>query len=191
MKIFFTCSRTGSKIEEFQNYDFTVLKELKNQKLKIESTLEKTYLNKTPKLKAVPDLAINEIEYKHIHDSAVRQSIRNCDAIIVEVSYPSFRLGFETFFALSINKPVLVLSRFKNLGNLIAQPHFFGAKYSDFSLPDDIEKFVNYVKKHKLGIRFNLFISNDHKAKMDKISKKYNVSLSDYLRNLIDQDSSL
>lgn len=188
MKILFTCSRTGFKNDEYRNYYLSVLGELKNQKVSVESTIEKTYLNKHPKLKSVKDLAINDLDYKHVHDAAIRNAIRRCDAVIIEASYPSFRLGFETFFALSLQKPVLVLSKFNNYGSLVDQPHFFGTKYTDFTLPDEIEKFVTHVRKNKLRIRFNLFISEDQKQMLDNKSKQYQVSQSDYIRGLIDKD---
>ena len=189
MKIFFTCSRVGSKIDKYRILDVKVLEELRRLRVNIESTLERTYLNQTPKLKKILNLTDNESDYKFVHDSLVRQAIRQSDAMIIEASYPSFRLGFEAFFALSLQKPVLVLSKFKNYANLIDQPHFFGARYSDFTLPDEIEKFVKHVKKFKLGTRFNMFISSEQKMKIDKVSKQYGVSQSDYIRGLIDKDT--
>jgi len=190
MKIFFTCSRVGSKIDKYRSLDIKILAELRRLKVNIESTLERTYLNQTPNLKKILNLTDNESDYKFVHDSLVRQAIRQSDALVIEASYPSFRLGFEAFFALSLQKPVLVLSKFKNYANLIDQPHFFGARYSDFTLPDEIEKFVKHVKKFKLGTRFNMFMSNEQKMKIDKVSKQYGVSQSDYIRGLIDKDTS-
>lgn len=191
MKVLFTCSRSGSKVEKYHALDLKVLTELKRLKINTESTLEKSYLNNTPQLKKVSNLAGDELAYKYIHDTSIRQAIRRCDALVIEASYPSFRLGFEAFFALSLNKPVLVLSKLHNFANLIDQPHFFGSKYTDFTLPDEIEKFIKHVRKFKLGIRFNLFISEDQKVKIDKMSKQYNVSQSDYIRGLIDKDTKI
>lgn len=191
MKVFFTCSRAGSKIDKYRSLDIKVLEELRRLEVSIESTIERTYLSQTPELRKILDLTENESAYKFVHDSLVRRVIRRSDAMVVEASYPSFRLGFEAFYALSLQKPVLVLSKFKNYANLINQPHFFGAKYTDFTLPDEIEKFVKHVKSYRLSARFNLFISDDQKSKIDKMSKQYNVSQSDYIRGLIDKDSKL
>jgi len=188
MKIFFTCSRTGSKIAKYRTLDIAVLEELRRLKVNIESTIERTYLGPTSKFKKMLNLTENESVYKYVHDSLVRQVIRQSDAMVIEASYPSFRLGFETYFALSLQKPVLVLSQSKNYANLIDQPHFFGAKYTDFTLPDEIEKFIKHVRSHKLSTRFNLFISDEQKSKIDEMSKQYNVSQSDYIRGLIDKD---
>jgi hypothetical protein len=188
MKVFFTCSRNGSKIEKYYRQSYQVLQELKRLKVSVESTLEKSYLNGAPDLKRVKDLSINESDFKYVHDTSVRQAIRRNDAMIIEASYPSFRLGFEAFYALSIKKPVLVLSASKNYAGLISQPHFFGAKYTDFTLPDIIEKFIKHIRQYKLGTRFNLFISQAQKQKLDLMSRQYHVSQSDYLRGLVDKD---
>ncbi len=188
MKVFFTCSRTGSKIDKYRSLDIKVLEELRRLKVNIESTIERSYLSKTPELKKIQDLTADESTHKYVHDSSVRQTIRRSDALVIEASYPSFRLGFEAFFAISLQKPVLVLSKFKNYANLVDQPHFFGAKYTDFTLPDEIGKFIKHVRLYRLGTRFNLFISDEQKSKINKMSKQYNVSQSDYIRGLIDKD---
>lgn len=188
MRIFLTCSKTA--FNKYRRLYAAVLNELKKSKVSVEATLDKSFLDKTPELKKVKNLGLREDDYKYVHDTAVRQAIYRCDAIIVEASYPSFRLGFETFFALSLQKPVLVLSKFKNYANLINQPHFFGAKYTDFTLPDEIEKFVKHVKKYKLRSRFNLFISDKQKGYLDEMGKRYGISKSDCLRKLIDKDIS-
>lgn len=186
MKIFFTCSKTA--LNKYRRLYTAVLNELKKSKVNVEATLDRSFLDQTPELKKVQNLGLREDSYKYVHDTAVRQAIYRCDAIVIEASYPSFRLGFETFFALSLQKPVLVLSKFQNYANLINQPHFFGAKYTDFTLPDEIEKFVRHVKKYRLRNRFNLFISDKQKGHMDEMGKRYAVSKSDYLRMLIDKD---
>lgn len=187
MNIFLTVSKTG--MSEFAESYQAVLQELIEHGAHVEATFVKTYLNKTPKLKTVKDLASSEDRYRHVHDSAVRQAIFRADAVVVEASYPSFRLGFEAFFALSSQRPVLVLSKFHNYANLIDQPHFFGAKYTPFTLPDEIEKFLRHVKRYKLRNRFNLFLSDTHKHSIEKAAARYKVSKSDYVRKLIEADA--
>lgn len=191
MRIFFTVSRTGMKTKRYLSIYKKVLNEIKGYNFDVESTIEKTYLNEKPELKRVKALSEREDTYKYVHDSAVRKAIYRCDGMIIEASYPSFRLGFETFFALSLQKPVLVLSTFHNYAGLISQPHFFGAKYTDFTLPDEIERFFEHVKKNKLRNRFNLFISDKQKEQLGKSSKLYGVSMSDYIRSLIEKDKGL
>lgn len=187
MKIFLTVSKTG--VKKYHRKYYAVLQELERQGAIVEATFVKTYLNKKPNLKKVKDLSISENTYRHVHDFAVRKSIFRSDGVVIEASYPSFRLGFEAFYALSQQKPVLVLSTLNNYAHLIDQPNFFGSKYSDFTLPDEIEKFINHVKKYKLRNRFNLFISEKQKEHLGNLSRRYGVSMSDYLRGLIDKDS--
>jgi hypothetical protein len=189
MKIFLTVSRTG--MAKFEKSYEAVLEELKAQGAQVEATFVKTYLDKTLKLKTVKDLTDSEDSYRYVHDSAVRQAILRSDAVVIEASYPSFRLGFEAFFALSAQKPVLVLSLDRNYAHLIDQPHFFGAKYIPFTLPDEIEKFLRHIRQYKLNNRFNLFISNTHKQYLEKAAAQYNVSKSDYVRKLIEKDMAL
>lgn len=186
MKIFLTVSKTGQAT--FARAYHEVLKELQEQGARVEATFVKTYLNKTPKLKKVKDLASSEDNFRYVHYSAVRQSIFRADAVVIEASYPSFRLGFEAFFALVSQKPVLVLSKFRNYGHFIDQPNFFGARYTSFTLPDEIEKFLSHVQKYKLRNRFNLFISDLHRKHLRQAAEHYKVSKSDYLRKLIETD---
>ncbi|HCM82270.1 TPA: hypothetical protein DIS60_02805 [Patescibacteria group bacterium] len=188
MKIFLMVSKTG--MVKFEKSYIAVLEELKAQGAHVEATFVKTYLNKMPQLKAVKDLTNSEDTYRYVHDSAVRQAILRSDSVVVEASYPSFRLGFEAFFALSAQKPVLVLSHYHNYAHLIDQPHFFGAKYTSFTLPDEIEKFLRHIKQYKLRNRFNMFISNNQRLHIEKTAVRYNVSKSDYVRKLIEKDMS-
>ena len=186
MKIFLTVSKTG--MSKYEKAYVAVLEELKAQGAQVEATFVRTYLNKTPKLKTVKDLTDSEDAYRYIHDSAVRQAILRSDGVVIEASYPSFRLGFEAFFAVSAQKPVLVLSQYRNYAHLIDQPHFFGAKYIPFTLPDEIEKFLRHIRKYKLNNRFNLFISDNQRQYIEKAAAQYNVSKSDYVRKLIEKD---
>lgn len=186
MKIFLTVSKSG--LMKYKDVYSAVLKELEDQGAKVEATFVKTYLNKTPKLKQIKDLAASEDSYRYVHDKAIRQAIFRADGVVIEASYPSFRLGFEAFFALSQQKPVLVLSRSRNFGKLIDQPNFFGSKYNDFILPDEIGKFLKHVKQFKLRNRFNLFISDTDREHLEKAAKQYNISKSDYIRKLIQGD---
>lgn len=186
MNIFLTVSKTGAA--KFRADYQAVLKELEAQGAKVVATFTKGYLDEEPELKEAGDITISEDQYRYANDRAVRRGIFRADAVVIEASYPSFRLGFEAFFGLSIGKPVLVLSKFRNYGHLIDQPNLFGAKYTEFTLPDEIEKFLRHVRKYKLRNRFNMFISDDQKKQLEDKAKRYGISQSDYLRKLIDSD---
>ena len=186
MRVFFTVSKTG--MTKYEKTYLAALEELKAQGAKVEATLVRTYLDKTPKLKKILNLTNSEDSHRYVHDSAVRQAILRSDGVVIEASYPSFRLGFEAFFAVAAQKPVLVLSKERNYGHLINQSNFFGAKYTEFTLPDEIEKFLRHIRQFKLRNKFNLFISDRHKEYLEKAAKQYNISKSDYLRRLVEQD---
>lgn len=182
MKIFLTVSKTGlsKHLKDYQK----VFNELNRHSIKLIATF-KTY---PEKLKKIRNRVKSKEKVKYAKDFAIRKDVFKSDAIIIEASYPSFHLGFEAFYALSLQKPVLVLSKFHNYGNLINQPNFFGAKYTDFTLPDEINKFLKHVKHYNLRNRFNLFIADNHKQHLEKSAKHFGVSMSDYVRKLIDKD---
>ncbi len=188
MRIFFTHSKTGRKkfAKEYQ----LVFDELHKHKVKTITTLDRRYLSKKPELLKVKNLSESENKYRYVHDSLIKRAIFVSDAVVIEASHSSFRLGFEAHFALSQQKPVLILSLKRNYANLIKNPNFFGAKYNEFTLPDEIEKFIAHVKKYKLRNRFNMFISDEEKEYLQRVSKINSLSMSSYLRKLIQQDIS-
>lgn len=187
MKIFFTVSKSGRG--KFSEANKLVLNEIKKHKVKVITTVGEEYLKNEDNLQN-RGVSESEDKYKYTHDTIVKRAIFVSDAVVVEASHQSFRLGFETHFALSQQKPVLVLSKERNYANLIKHPNFFGAKYTEFTLPDEIEKFVNHAKEYKLRNRFNLFISDKEKEYLRHLSKVNNISMSSYLRKLIQQDIS-
>jgi predicted DNA binding CopG/RHH family protein len=185
MKIFYTVSKSGR--HKYSAKNKLVLDELKVQGASVISTIEKTYLKDDPKHKKIDDLSEKE-EYKFVHHTAIKKAIFLCDGVVIEASNPSFRLGFEAHLALTHQKPVLVLSRDKNYGGLVDHPNFFGAAYTDFTLPDEIEKFLRHVKKYRLRNRFNMFISDSEKAYLKRMAEVNGMSMSNYIRKLIQQD---
>lgn len=186
MKIFFTVSRSGR--HKYSSWNKLILNEIRKHKVQVITTVGRAYLADKPKLHSVKDLSVSEDKHKYVHDTTVKRAIFVSDAVVVEASYQSFRLGFETHFALSQQKPVLVLSQERNYASLIKHPNFFGAKYTKFTLPDEIEKFVTHAKKYKLRNRFNMFISDGEKGHLQTAAGTNNVSMSNYIRKLIQQD---
>ncbi len=182
MNLFFTVSRTGMQ-ENLNDYE-QVLHELERHHVSVFATLREFPL----KLEKLRDGSTSTKDTKYLADREIRKEIAKSDAVVIEATYPSFRLGFEAFYALTLQKPVLVLSRNQDYSSLIDQPHFFGAQYSDFTLTDEIAKFLSHVRKYNLRCRFNLFISDVHKVKIAKAAKRYGVSMSDYVRKLIEED---
>src|SRR4030042_4734263 len=189
MKIFFTVSNSG--LPGLLKNCGQILKELKSHGANVTATFDKSYWKGARNLGNIEGVTTSEDQYRFVHDRAIRRAIFRADAVVIEASYPSFRLGFEAFFALSQQKPVLVLSQSRNYGRLIDQPNFFGAKYTLFTIPDIVEGFLKHVRKNKLRNRFNLFISDEHKKHIEDVAKRYGVSMSDYIRRLIENDKGL
>ncbi len=188
MKIFYTVSKTGMATH-LKDYEL-VFNELKKHRVGIIATFDKSYRADRPELKGVSDISGSEDKYRYVNDSAVKRSIFVSDGVVIEASYPSFRLGFEAHLALSQQKPVLILSKNRNYANLIDSPNFFGAKYNEFTLPDEIAKFITHVKRYRLRNRFNLFVSDDEKDYLKRAAKVNNISMSSYIRKLVQQDIS-
>lgn len=186
MKIFLTVSRSASS--ELKEYCKAIKAELIQHGASVIATFDMSYRKGTPLDKIDRSVVNDETKNRYMHDAAVKRAIFRADAMVIEASEPSFRLGFEAFFALSQQKPVLVLSRYRDYSHLIDQPNLFGAKYTDFTLPDEIEKFLRHVKENKLRNRFNLFISDAQRKHIEQSAKFYNVSKSDYVRKLIEAD---
>ena len=190
-KIFFTVSRSALHSDpQARDTYLRVLKELETHvSIKLITTIKKDHYPKELKHLKM-DLTTADGKYRYVNDRGVKRAIFEADGVIIEASYQSFRLGFEAMYALSQNKPVLVLSKFRDYSKLIDQPNFFGAKYTEFTLPDEIDKFLKHVEKHRLRNRFNLFISDEHKKHLEKKAKFYGVSMSEYVRKLIEEDKN-
>lgn len=120
--------------------------------------------------------------------------IKQTDAIIFEVTQPSFNQGRYLTLALQNHKSILLLYR-DNLSSefvsteqsrLISTYEY--QKNDTISLENGIKEFIKLVKKQRLLYRFNLMISKDLNSYLMDKSREQGVSKADYLRNLIVQD---
>ena len=95
MNIYFACSITGGR--QFESIYQTITKTL----------LEDGHIVPTAHLAGENVLKLEQtVEPREVYTRDVNW-IRNCDALIAEVSTPSHGVGYEVAFALSIGKPVL------------------------------------------------------------------------------------
>jgi nucleoside 2-deoxyribosyltransferase len=95
MNIYFACSITGGR--QFESIYQTITKTL----------LEDGHMVPTAHLAGEDVLKLEQIvEPREVYIRDVNW-IRNCDALIAEVSTPSHGVGYEVAFALGIGKPVL------------------------------------------------------------------------------------
>lgn len=95
MKIFLTVSKSG--FPKFAENCEQIMAELKNQGASVAATFDKSYKKGTPWKKVTEDLSTSEDSYRYVHDLTVKRAIFRADAVVIEASYPSFRLGFEAF----------------------------------------------------------------------------------------------
>ena len=119
---------------------------------------------------------------------AMNKLIRDSDAVIIDNSHESFKLGFEAATALMNNKPLLVLSSRRDFSGYIRHKHFYAAKYRRLVLPEIIERFLRRVRKKQLNVRFNMMLSQEQTNKVSRNAEFDNVSNSEYIRRLIDED---
>lgn len=122
------------------------------------------------------------------HYKTTRRAIFEADAVIIDNSHSSFKLGHEATLAIKSNKPTLVISQHENLSKLISHKLFFGAKYKRLTQKEIIKKFLDNVDRNKLSERINLFISKDQKDHLLKNQAENKQNFSEYIRELIDKD---
>lgn len=128
-------------------------------------------------------------ERLEFHDK-LEHWITSADFMIVEASYPSISVGYEVSMALQRGKPVLILYATDNPPSLFAfheNERLLAEKYDITNVGKIIEEFMRYVA----GIhesRFTFFITSELAMHLEKMSKKYHVPKSVYLRQLIERD---
>jgi hypothetical protein len=182
MKIFYTATFSGKKT--YQKYIDMVLLALektgaeiispeKNNYKKILSIRERLKWNEKPKIE---------------HYEAIRKDIAAADAVVMEVSYHSFQLGHEATLAIQAKKPVLCLSLEEDYADKIKNRFFYGAKYNEDNIDEIVADFVNKIKKEQLGQRFNCFLSAGQTEYLKKKAESEEMTVSEYVRKLIDQD---
>ncbi len=181
MKVFFTCSYSGKA--KYQKYYDMVLNAIKKNNVDLISTETGTYLNELTeeqksKLKTE----------KKIHYLSIKRAIFEADAVIIDNSNESFRLGMEGMLTLHLKKPLLVLSVNRNMAELVQDPNLYGAKYTQYNIQWIVDDFLKKASKKLLSVRFNMFISEEHEDYLEKQSKTYEMSKSEYIRKLLEED---
>lgn len=133
----------------------------------------------------------NETQSKITQENIVKLK-KLSDIVVLEASGQSIGIGQELAFALSINKPVIVLYRdnikphvLRNEGgdSLILSP------YNDNNLDIVLKDSIEYAQG-RADVRFNFFISPAIGSYLDWISKVKKIPRSVYLRGLIEKDLS-
>lgn len=181
MTVFFTASYYGK--QRLQEYYDLISETLSTFPISVIGTESGNYLSKLPaKIK-------NRIKDRNrLHYEAIRYGISHADAVVIEISNPDFQLGHEASLALQAKKHVLCLSIEEDLSLKIRNEYFHGARYNKFSLQRILRNFFADIAKEKLKNRYNMFLSDKQLAYVRERSQLEEVSTSEYIRQLIEDD---
>jgi len=181
MKIFYTASYYGKKT--YQQYYNFVLQALKQTR----STIISPEIGNYKEVLTPSDL--KRLRYpKKIHYEAIRKGILQSDAVVIEISHEDFQLGHEATLAIQSKKYVLCLSTHEDFSEKINNKYFIAAKYNEYNIEEIVDNFLILVNKNKYSSRFNCFLTPQQLQYLESASKKEGINMSEYLRNLIDQD---
>lgn len=128
---------------------------------------------------------------KRLHYEAVRQGVRQADAVVIECSQEDFQIGHEATLAMEERKPVLCLSVHEDLSERVFGEYLFGSQYTEMSLEGIIQDFLSNARELSLTTRFNMFLYPHQREYLQLASKKQGVNMSEYVRKLINRDKRM
>lgn len=132
----------------------------------------------------------SESERRKYH-AQLKMWITQSNCIIAETSYPSTGVGYEISYALSHNKPVLMLytknSTPPSLFEQYSDELLICEAYTDQSLPIIIEDFLNYVKGGH-DRRFTFSLTPKIAAFLETVNQTQNIPKSVFIRNLLEKE---
>jgi hypothetical protein len=182
MKVFYTASYAGK--QKYQKHYDQILEALERQpEVEVISPEKGNYKN-TLSLREMQKIG----DPKKIHYEAIRRGIGWADAVIIEMSNEDFQLGHEATLAMQGKKHVLCLSIFEDFSEKILNRYFHGAKYTELTVDELIDDFVDKARKELLIERFNCFLSISQVQHLEGAARDHGVNMSEYLRILIDAD---
>ncbi len=119
-------------------------------------------------------------------------SITDTDLIIAEISDMSFFVGFRVSSALALKKPVLLLSRTRDvlgaLGVSENEDIVTFCHYNRSNLKGHISRFLNEYKNGGKSIRFNMFIDRKSLNHLNSTSQNTGETKAQIIRRLIAED---
>jgi hypothetical protein len=120
-------------------------------------------------------------------------AMKKADVVVLEVTYPSTRIGHEIALALQYSKPVVALhlkDMAKNpLITSITNEKLQLTEYTKDSMQETLEDTLQYAND-QADTRFNFFISPEIGAYMDWVAKEKKLPRAVFLRQLIEKDMS-
>lgn len=132
-----------------------------------------------------------ETEYSEIWQK-VKVSILQADAVIVDGSVNSFSIGYQTAFALSNKKPVMVMTCDHEISQTIISgednPLLFIEEYSQDTLETVVTTFLRKFDLPKQDMRFNMFIDRETQAFLEIEAYKTGKTKAKIIRDMIKKE---
>lgn len=182
MKIFFGC--TAARLAEYQDNYLQIREELITQ----GHVLTRDWLPEAVK-RLDQHKSLQRYEPKKMF-SAVKRSIMEAEAVVIEDTVSNFSTGYEITFALQQNKPVLVLW-LKEKYHPFEHTFLHGvdadnleiAMYNKESLPKQLRGFLKKYENAGERHRFNLVLTDTERAYLDWAHYKRGTSRTQLIRN--------
>jgi len=184
MKVFF-----GTTTRELERY-IDVYRQIRRELINLNCIILKDWLLETYDFKRKYPKAQRS---KERHYKAITNAIKNSDFVVIEFTVPNFSSSHQITYALSRQKPVLVLRMEKD--NSFADSYLEWIDSDLLTIVDYKIENISIVLKEFIGIqkidsgfkRYNVVLKGRHKYYLDWAQKKQEKSRSEILRNAIDE----
>lgn len=181
MKIYFTVSI--SQMDE----------NTRSNSEKIIELLEKmghTVLHKEALNKKISEIKLQTPEQALKAQKLLSTLKKQAEIIIVEATKQSLGIGQEISFALSLNKPVIVLYSGNSVPHVLqdeGKDFLIISNYENHNLESVLSESLDYASSQQ-DTRFNFFVSPKHINFLDWIAQNKKIPRSVYLRRLIEKE---
>ncbi len=184
MKVFF--GTTTAKLIEYYDVYSKVRQGLINQKcIILDDWLESAYDYKLKNPKGFRDRKRNF--------NLITKAIDRCDFVVIEFTVPNFSSSHQITYAITRQKPVLVLRLEKD--NSFADSYLEWIDSKLITIKDYEIGEVDQVLKEFIGFntigrglkRYNVVLDDKHKYYLDWASEKKKESRSEIIRNALDE----
>lgn len=130
-------------------------------------------------------------EYREIWQK-VKNSIMTADVVIIEGWNNSYSIGYQTAFALSYKKPVLVMTPNNKISHTIIagedNPFLHIVHYTENTLETVLKEFLDKFQLSDKDMRFNMFIDRETQVYLDIESYKTGKTKAKIIRDLIKRE---
>jgi hypothetical protein len=130
-------------------------------------------------------------EYRGIWQE-VKRSMLASDVVILEATQNSYSVGYQTAFALSNKKPVLVLTRNTHISKTIIagedNPLLSIVVYTDQTLAKNIEAFLAKYNVTKQDLRFNMMLDRETQMYLEVESYQSGKTKARIIRDILKRE---